>query len=103
MAFQRCPGQTDDEYISEFTVWAIASGQILIATDPRNMSAIQKKLWYNQEVCSWLTGPAEGSRSTYSRMAFSRQVLAMFNDTSGFQNIRFIAESATVTVSCLHI
>lgn len=47
---QRCPGQTNDEYISEFTIWAIASGQILIAVDPRNMTDFQRSVWFNKEV-----------------------------------------------------
>jgi len=62
----RCPGQTDEEYISEFTVWAVATGQLIFATDPRNMSAIQKKILFN------------------------REVLAIFNDTSGFADIKMV-------------
>ena len=32
---QRCPGQTDTEYVTECSLWAIAGGQIVLATDPR--------------------------------------------------------------------
>jgi len=63
----RCPGQTDDEYISEFSIWAIAGGQILISSDPRNMSALQKHVWFNTEI------------------------LDVYNDTSGFRSIKFVS------------
>lgn len=46
----RCPGQTNDEYISEFAIWALAGGQIVISSDPRNMTEFQKSLWFNEEV-----------------------------------------------------
>ena len=46
----RCPGQTNEEYRSEFALNAIASGQILFASDPRNMSTIQKEILLNDEV-----------------------------------------------------
>ena len=46
----RCPGQTEDEYISEFSVWAVAGGQLVIASDPRNMTAFQRSIWFNEDV-----------------------------------------------------
>ena len=46
----RCPGQTIDEYVSEFSIWALAGGQIVISSDPRNMTAFQKHIWFNKEV-----------------------------------------------------
>jgi len=29
---------------------ALAGGQIIISSDPRNMTDFQKKLWFNEEV-----------------------------------------------------
>ena len=46
----RCPGQTDTEYLTEFSLWAVASGQMVFASDPRNMSALQRLAWFNGEL-----------------------------------------------------
>jgi alpha-galactosidase len=60
---KRCPGQADEEYRTEFSVNAIASGQILFASDPRNMSKIQQDILLNDEI------------------------LSVFKDTSGLANV----------------
>lgn len=39
----RCPGMSDDEYRSEFSIWAVAGGQLVVSTDLRNMSALQRE------------------------------------------------------------
>ncbi len=62
-AGKRCPGQTNVEYITEFSIWAIAGGQLVFATDPRNMTEFMKSVLFNTEV------------------------LSVFKDISGFQNI----------------
>ena len=49
-AGSRCPGQTNAEYRTEWGLNAIASGQLLFASDPRNMTALQRELWLNEEV-----------------------------------------------------
>ena len=49
-AARRCPGQSEDEYLSEFSLWAVAGGQIVLATDPRNMSDFQRKVLLNKDV-----------------------------------------------------
>ena len=49
-AGQRCPGQTDVEYVSEWSVWAIGGGQLVLATDPRNLSSVQRQVLFNEEV-----------------------------------------------------
>ena len=64
---KRCPGQSKAEYRSEFYLNAMASGQILFASDPRNMSALQKDLWFNKEV------------------------LAVFRDTSGLDRVAMVS------------
>jgi len=46
----RCPGQTDVEYRTEFTMWVIAASPLIVATDIRNMSAIQKEILYNKDL-----------------------------------------------------
>ena len=51
-AGKRCPGQTDLEYLSEWSVWAIAGGQLVFATDPRNLSAVQRQVLFNKDVLS---------------------------------------------------
>jgi alpha-galactosidase len=45
-----CPGQTDNEYRSEFSFYAIVSSPLLIGTDVRNMTAIMNQLILNPEV-----------------------------------------------------
>jgi len=45
-----CPGQTNNEYRTEFSVYAITGSPILIGTDIRNFTAIMKSLILNPEV-----------------------------------------------------
>ena len=37
-------------YVTEYSIWALAGGEIIVSSDPRNMSDLQKKLWLNEEV-----------------------------------------------------
>ena len=69
---QRCPGQTEDEYVTEFSVWALAGGEIIFSSDPRNMTAFQKKVWFNTEI------------------------LAVYNDTSGFMDVMEYDDNSAV-------
>lgn len=46
-----CPGQTTDEYITEFTFWAWTRSVLLFATDPRNLTAVMREALFNSEVC----------------------------------------------------
>ena len=64
----RCPGQTDDEYVSEYSVWAIAGGQMILAADPRNMTDLQRRVLLNDEV------------------------IAVFKDVSGFGQVRMVGD-----------
>jgi hypothetical protein len=59
-------------YISEFSIWAIAGGEIIFSSDPRNMSAFQRKVWFNTEI------------------------LAVYNDTSGFADITEYDDTAAI-------
>jgi len=47
---KHCPGQTDNEYRTEFSIYAITSSPILIGTDIRNFTDIMKELILNTEV-----------------------------------------------------
>lgn len=69
----RCPGQTEEEYRSEFALNAIASGQILFASDPRNMSSTQKEILLNDEV------------------------LAIFKDEVGLHRVTQVVEQNQIT------
>jgi len=50
VAGHRCPGMTDTEYKTEATLWTIAASPLIVATDLRNMSAIQKEVLLNKEL-----------------------------------------------------
>ena len=45
-----CPGMTDDEYMSEFSLWAIIASPMIVATDVRNMTDIMNKALLNTEI-----------------------------------------------------
>ena len=47
---RHCPGQSDTEYVTEFSVWAIAGSPLIVATDVRNMTGVMKKVLLNTEV-----------------------------------------------------
>eukprot|EP00049_Salpingoeca_infusionum_P006579 m.108745 g.108745 ORF g.108745 m.108745 type:complete len:425 (+) comp13354_c0_seq2:163-1437(+) len=44
-----CPQSSDTEYRTTFSVWAIASSPLIVATDIRNMTAIMKECLLNKE------------------------------------------------------
>ena len=39
-----CPGMTDMEYQTEFTLWCIMGSSLIVSTDIRNMTDIMKKV-----------------------------------------------------------
>jgi alpha-galactosidase len=45
-----CPGQTDVEYLTEFSMWAMAAAPLVVATDVRNMSAVMTQALLNSEL-----------------------------------------------------
>jgi alpha-galactosidase len=45
-----CPGMSDDEYTTEFTLWSIYQSPLLVSTDIRNMTSIMRKLLLNKRV-----------------------------------------------------
>jgi alpha-galactosidase len=47
---QHCPGQTDAEYRSEFSIWSIASSNLIVATDIRNLTSVMKQVLLNKEI-----------------------------------------------------
>ena len=42
--FEHCPGQTDTEYRTEFSMWCIMGSSLLVATDVRNMTDIMNEV-----------------------------------------------------------
>jgi len=47
---QHCPGQTDTEYVTEYTMWVITASPLIVATDVRNMTSIMNTILLNKEV-----------------------------------------------------
>jgi len=45
-----CPGMTNTEYITEFTMWTICNSGLIVATDIRTLTPIMKKILFNKEV-----------------------------------------------------
>eukprot|EP01120_Amphizonella_sp_Union-15-10_P007669 TRINITY_DN2618_c0_g1_i1.p1 TRINITY_DN2618_c0_g1~~TRINITY_DN2618_c0_g1_i1.p1 ORF type:complete len:428 (-),score=90.71 TRINITY_DN2618_c0_g1_i1:96-1316(-) len=45
-----CPGQTPTEYRTVFSLWSIASAPLIVATDVRNLTALQKEILLNTEL-----------------------------------------------------
>lgn len=56
-AGMRCPGMTAAEYRTEFGIWSIAGGQLVVSTDVRNMSALQADLLLNHEILDVFNDP----------------------------------------------
>lgn len=42
---EHCPGQTDAEYRTEFSIWSIAGSNLIVSTDIRNMTDIMKQVY----------------------------------------------------------
>ena len=45
-----CPGMSDDEYRTEFSMFSIIASPLIVATDVRNMTDIMKDILLNDEV-----------------------------------------------------
>eukprot|EP01084_Bolivina_argentea_P085470 154465_1 len=45
-----CPGQTDMEYMTAFSIWAISNSPLIIASDVRNMTDIMKRVLLNKDI-----------------------------------------------------
>lgn len=71
----RCPGQTNTEYITEFSLWALAGGEMIISSDPRNMTDFMKSVILNDEI------------------------LAVYNDVAGFRSVKEVSASAAAVVA----
>ena len=42
-----CPGQTDAEYRTEFSMWVIGSSSLIVASDVRNLTSLQKEVCHS--------------------------------------------------------
>lgn len=45
-----CPGQTDDEYMTEVALWSINQSPMMVGTDLRNMTDVMRKTLLNREI-----------------------------------------------------
>ena len=45
-----CPGQTDEEYRTEYSIWSINQSPLFVATDVRNMTEVMKTVLLNSEI-----------------------------------------------------
>jgi alpha-galactosidase len=45
-----CPGMTDVEYRTEFSIWCLLAAPLLVVTDVRNMTDIMKEILLNKEI-----------------------------------------------------
>jgi alpha-galactosidase len=45
-----CPGMTDEEYRTEFTLWSMYQSPLMVATDVRNITSIMHELLFNRRV-----------------------------------------------------
>ena len=45
-----CPGMTDIEYRTEFTLWSLLQSPLMVSTNVRNMTAIMNETLYNEHL-----------------------------------------------------
>ncbi len=45
-----CPGQSDDEYYTEFALWVVAQSPLVLATDVRELTPLMSTLLLNSEL-----------------------------------------------------
>lgn len=101
---QRCPGQTNVEYTTSFSLWALFSGQLVFASDPRSLSVEQKKTLLNEKILNIVRNHPESladaisMRQSDAKIVFIRPLrsrgeamLALFNgaNTTGIVVLRW--------------
>lgn len=57
----RCPGESDVEYRTEFTMWSMGGSILIFATDPRNFTSIMAEVLLNTEIIAINQDPAGGA------------------------------------------
>lgn len=65
---RHCPGQTDVEYRTEFTMWCIIASPLIVSTNIRNMTAIMKEVLLNADLIAVSQDPL---RQAGGRLGFS--------------------------------
>ena len=45
-----CPKQTDDEYITEFSLWTLTQSPLIVSTDVRNLTSVMQSALLNDEL-----------------------------------------------------
>ena len=69
-----CPGQTDEEYRTEFSLWSISNSALIVATDVYNLTDLQKEVrsvcvsvcesaWHVQHICTVVGFAEQGDHS----------------------------------------
>eukprot|EP00039_Didymoeca_costata_P009107 m.120525 g.120525 ORF g.120525 m.120525 type:complete len:443 (+) comp14365_c0_seq1:108-1436(+) len=48
--YLHCPGQTEEEYRTQFSVYALAASPLIVATDIRNMTSCMQDILLNEEI-----------------------------------------------------
>jgi len=97
---KHCPGQTDTEYITEFSFWSLLNSGLIVATDIRIMTPIMKQILYNTEVIAINQDPLrkqgdrvslDGDSQIWSRpLASGAEAVILFN--SGETSVKITAE-----------
>ena len=49
-AADHCPGQTEDEYKTEFVLWSLTQSPMIVDTDVRNMTLVMRRALLNPEL-----------------------------------------------------
>ena len=63
-----CPRPQATEYKTEFSLWSLTSSPLVLASDPRNMTALQQHILLNKEVLAVdqdVPAPAHTHRSAH--------------------------------------
>eukprot|EP01124_Arcella_intermedia_P024789 TRINITY_DN4263_c0_g1_i1.p1 TRINITY_DN4263_c0_g1~~TRINITY_DN4263_c0_g1_i1.p1 ORF type:complete len:398 (-),score=70.60 TRINITY_DN4263_c0_g1_i1:48-1241(-) len=94
---KHCPGQSDIEYMSEFSFWAFLNSGLIVATDIRIMTPIMKEVLYNQEIIAINKDPLrkqgdrvylDGDKQVWSRpLADGSVAVILFNSGESEQSI----------------
>mmetsp|Transcript_4138 Transcript_4138/g.4548 ORF Transcript_4138/g.4548 Transcript_4138/m.4548 type:complete len:416 (-) Transcript_4138:105-1352(-) len=97
-----CPGMTDEEYKTVFTIWSIVNAPLLVSTDIRNMTNVMKEALLNKAliavnqdtyqagdlITTWHCNAPMGTCQIWGKyMSDDSYVAALFNSGSGKHSI----------------
>lgn len=75
-----CPGQTDTEYRTEFSMWAIMASSLLVATDIKNMSDAKKEVCHFNMTTHYLYIP---TLPLVLQIILNKEIIALNQDHLG--------------------